>query len=560
MSKTQLLRKMFQEKDIIRIVGAHDGLTAILVEKNGFDAVWASSFEISASHCVPDASILSMDEFLHQAINMNDSTNLPVIVDADTGYGNSLNVIQMIKKFEAVGISGVCIEDKEFPKQNSLLEDGRQRLASIGEFVGKIMAAKNTQRTEDFMVFARVEALIADWGHAEALKRAHAYANAGADGILIHSKSEDPGEIIKFVNEWDRDTPLILVPTTYKLTLNQIRDLKKVKVVIFANQGLRCAIKAINKSLRKLNNTGDLRQIEEDLVPLSEVFELQGMPLFKENERKFVKGENEDIQVVILGAGIPIDSSLEEICKKIPLIMLDINGKSLLQRNIEILNSLNIKNINVVVGYLADKVNFANINKIFNPHYKKKHILHSIFTAENILTNRALLIYGDILFDRYLAGKLLKAKGDIVLAVDGNYKTSNIRNKKLDLIKAKYDPVIGLRKLEVERENPVEKIGKKLSEDEANFEFIGLAMFSDKGIKNFKQAYHTSKEKYTQGQFQEAESFDLAHFYDLLQEMIDGGYKVNVLEISGGWSEVHGFKDYKRVCQMLGALERNEFK
>ena len=234
------------EKDVIRMVGAHDGLTARLVERNGFDAVWASSFEISSSHCVPDASILSMDEFLHQAINMNDSTSLPVLVDADTGYGNSLNVIQMVKKFEAAGIAGACIEDKKFPKQNSLLKDGRQQLAPIGEFVGKIMAAKNTQNSEDFMVFARVEALIAGWGNEEALKRAHAYANAGADGILIHSKSEDPAEIIKFVNKWDLDTPLVLIPTTYKLTLNEIRDLRKVKVVIFANYAVTTCAECVS--------------------------------------------------------------------------------------------------------------------------------------------------------------------------------------------------------------------------------------------------------------------------------------------------------------------------
>lgn len=555
MNKPKILKRYFQEKDIIRVAGAYDGLTAKLVEKNGFDAVWASSFEISSSHCVPDASILSMDEFLHQAIDMNSATNIPVIVDADTGYGNSLNVIQMVKRFEAAGIAGVCIEDKKFPKQNSLLENGRQRLASIGEFVGKIMAAKNTQASEDFMVFARVEALIAGLGKSEALKRAYAYANAGADGILIHSKSEEPNEIIEFVNEWSIDIPLILVPTTYKLTINQIKNLKKVKVVIFANYGLRSAIRAMNETLSKLNETGDVRQIEDNLVSLSYVFDLQGMSILKEHEKRFLKDENEDITAVILSAGEPKDPTLKEICKELPLAMLDINGKSLLQRNVEILNNLNLKDINIVVGHLAEKINLPKINKIFNKHYKDKHILHSIFTAENILNNRTLLAYGDILFDQYLIEKLLKAKGDVVLVLDGNYKTSNIRNKNLDLVKAKFNPVLGLRKLEVERENLIEKIGKSFSEDEANFEFIGLAIFSEKGIKDFKDAYYESKKKYISGSFKEAPSFDTARFCDLIQEMIDSGYKVSALEVNGGWAEVHGFNDYKRICKMIADLE-----
>jgi choline kinase len=220
-----------------------------------------------------------------------------------------------------------------------------------------------------------------------------------------------------------------------------------------------------------------------------------------------------------------------------------------------VLNLLNIKDINVVVGYFAEMVNIPGIKRIMNPEYREKHILHSIFTADDELTNRTILIYGDILFDFYLMEKLLKAKGDIVLTVDGNYKTSNIRNKKLDLIKAELDPVTSLRKLDVSRENQIEKIGKRLDENEANFEFVGIAKFSEKGIKDFKEAYQKAKESYGTGSFQEAECFDMAHFNDLIQEMIDNGYQVNALEVSGGWCELHGFEDYKRACKMLGALE-----
>src|SRR6185503_10335128 len=138
---------------------AHHGLGAKLIEKNGFDAVWASGLEISSSHAVPDANILTMTENLQAAAGMNEATSLPVICDCDTGYGNAQNVSHMVKKYEAAGIAAVVIEDKLFPKVNSFVP-GRQELASVEEFMGKLEAAKHAQKNPDFMVIARVEALI----------------------------------------------------------------------------------------------------------------------------------------------------------------------------------------------------------------------------------------------------------------------------------------------------------------------------------------------------------------------------------------------------------------
>jgi phosphoenolpyruvate phosphomutase len=164
-SKAQILRQLFQAKSIVRIVGAHNGLGAKLIEEAGFDGVWASGLEISTSFAVPDANILTMTENLAAAQAMNDATSLPIVCDCDTGFGNASNVIHMVKKFEAAGIAGVVIEDKIFPKVNSFIP-GRQELAPIEEFMGKIEAAKEAQSSPDFMVFARVEALIAGWGRS----------------------------------------------------------------------------------------------------------------------------------------------------------------------------------------------------------------------------------------------------------------------------------------------------------------------------------------------------------------------------------------------------------
>jgi phosphoenolpyruvate phosphomutase len=273
MSKAKKLRELFSNPGFFKIIGAHNGLTAKLVENAGFQGVWASSLEVSASHAVPDANILTMTDYLNAAISMNDAVSIPVVVDVDQGYGNSINVIRMIQKFEAAGIAGVIIEDKKFPKQNSLLASGRQELASISEFVGKIMAAKNAQKNKDFMVMARVEALIAGWGHLEAVKRAKAYTKAGADAIMIHSKKSDPAEIVKFVQEWDENVPLVIVPTNYpSLTEDKIDDLPNIKMVIYANHVIRSAVTSIKKTLQEIKDQKGIHTVSEKLIPVKDLF------------------------------------------------------------------------------------------------------------------------------------------------------------------------------------------------------------------------------------------------------------------------------------------------
>jgi len=289
MEKARKLRKSLENNEILRIVGAHNGIGAKLIEKNGFDGVWASGLEISTSYALPDASILTMTEFLNATKVINNATSLPVIADCDTGYGNVLNVIHMVKEYETAGIAAVCIEDKKFPKVNSFVP-GRQELAPAEEFVDKIRAAKDTQQTEDFMLFARVEALIAGWSMEEALKRARMYADAGADGIFIHSKSKTPQEIVDFVEQWDRETPLIICPTKYpSLTFDEIRMLGKVQVVIYANHGVRAQIRAMNEVLSKIHTYGTTFSVEEDIATIEEVFEIQGMPRFKDAEKQYIR-------------------------------------------------------------------------------------------------------------------------------------------------------------------------------------------------------------------------------------------------------------------------------
>ncbi len=290
MNKANKLRELLATNKLTKIVGAHNGVSAKLVERAGFDGVWASGLEISASYGIPDASLISMNQFLEAARSMNEVIDIPIVADCDTGYGNALNVMYMVKRYEEAGIAGVSIEEKKFPKDNSLLAGGRQELLRVEEFEGKIEAAKAAQKNSDFMIIARIEALIAGWGQEEAQMRAHRYAEAGADAILIHSKSSDPGEVLEFINNWDLDLPLVLVPTNYpSLTEKDIEEMGKVKLVIYANHGLRAAIKAMENIFAKIKNDGGIYDLDGLIDPVNHVFEIQGVPELKENEKIFLR-------------------------------------------------------------------------------------------------------------------------------------------------------------------------------------------------------------------------------------------------------------------------------
>ena len=276
-SGAEQLRKKLEKKDILKIGGAFDAMSAKLVEINGFDAVWAGSFAISATHAVPDASIMTMTQFLQVSKNMVDSCEIPIIADCDTGFGGPSNVSYLVKQYEQAGIAGISIEDKIFPKQNSLLENGKQELLSEKDFVAKIIAGKEAKVNSNFVIIARTEALIAGLGVDEAIKRANAYENAGADAILIHSKSTDPNEIFEFCDLWKGKIPLVAVPTSYgSVKINELIS-HNIKMVIYANQSLRIAHKSMSRLLNKLKNAESLNDIDEDISDMKEIFELQKM-------------------------------------------------------------------------------------------------------------------------------------------------------------------------------------------------------------------------------------------------------------------------------------------
>ena len=289
MSESDVLRNDLESKSILKVVGAFDAMSAKLVENSGFDAIWAGSFGISATHALPDASILTMTEFLNVASNMEDACDIPIIADCDTGFGGPSNVSHMVKKYEKTGVAAVCIEDKTFPKQNSFLENSKQELLPEKEFVAKIIAAKEAKENSNFMIIGRTEALISGLGMKEAVKRANAYEKAGADAILIHSKQDSPEEIFEFSESWGGTLPLVVVPTSFPTVKLDELISHKIKMVIYANQTLRATHAIISKVLEQLKNSASINDLSIDMTSMQEIFQLQETYNIKKQEEKIEK-------------------------------------------------------------------------------------------------------------------------------------------------------------------------------------------------------------------------------------------------------------------------------
>ncbi len=546
MNKAAKLRQLFQTQPILRILGAHNGLGAQLIEKCGFDGVWASGLEISTSYAVPDANILTMTENLHVAGTINDATSLPVICDCDTGYGNASNVQHMVRKYEGAGIAGVVIEDKLFPKVNSFIP-GRQELASVEEFMGKLEAAKNAQMRPDFMVFARIEALIAGWGMEEALKRAYAYAEAGADGLVIHSKASTPDEIYDFMSKFKGKLPVVVIPTMfYKVKAAELAR-HGIRMVIYANHGLRASMKAMEETFREIKRVDSTETVEEKIVSMKQVFAIQGMDRLKDDEEKYM--QKGSVQAVIPAAGDHrFQSDLNAALKDRPICMLDLGGKTLVDRQMDTLRSCGVSDILVVGGYAASDIRLDGAKLLQNPDYEKNGSAFTMMLAKDWVKSKFLMSYSDIVFDRPIVERLLESPHDITLVIDRAYRTLPPRDKRLDLVVAPEAEVsAGPRKLGLDSFRSVQKIGRKLEKQGANYEFIGMAFFREKGVEALKRAWETALAEFRGKKFYESESVEKADVNDLLQYLIDRGQAVHGLEIEHGWSEIHSLEDYRRV-------------
>lgn len=270
------------------ISGCHDALSAIIAQQAGFPALWASSLGLSTVQGRRDAGELSWSEVVTLSSNITNVTHVPLLVDGDNGHGD-FNIARLFAtQLRKVGVAGISIEDQAFPKCNSLIEAG-QKLEDKKIFCGKIAAVKDALG-EDFIVVARIEALVVGKDVACALDRACAYTEAGADAIIIHSKSSDASDILQFVRCWGRSHPIILIPTSYYASLLQNLPGLPVGGIVWANQLLRAQVRALQATASALLNVQHPDAFEP-LASLEEVFALVGLDRLPAEERIYGKRE-----------------------------------------------------------------------------------------------------------------------------------------------------------------------------------------------------------------------------------------------------------------------------
>jgi phosphoenolpyruvate phosphomutase len=265
---------------------AHSGISAKIAAEAGFEAIWASGLSISAAMGLRDRNEASWTQIVETAELIAEAVDVPVLFDGDSGFGDFNILRRVVKKLCGRGIAGVCVEDKLFPKLNSFLGSA-QPLAPVREFCGKIRAAKDSQPDPDFVFVARTEALVSGLGIGEALERADAYCDAGADAILIHSKKSTADEVLEFNRRWKRRRPLVIVPTTYHRTPKQVFIDAKFSGVIWANHSLRASIRAMTEVTHALLADGSLETVEQGIASVEEIFDLTDEAEAKSAEQRY---------------------------------------------------------------------------------------------------------------------------------------------------------------------------------------------------------------------------------------------------------------------------------
>ncbi len=280
------LRRLLEAKPIVRILEAHSGLTGLIVEQTKvsdnsivkeFDGAWISSLTDSTTKGKPDIELVDFTSRLDTINQIIEVTTKPIILDGDTG-GPVEHFVFMVKTLERLGVSAVIIEDKIGLKKNSLFgTDVEQKQAEISEFSDKITRGKKAQLTDDFMIIARIESLILKNGMDDAIKRAEAFIEAGADGIMIHSKEKDGKEIFEFCNKYKKfetRIPLIVVPTAYNHIYEKELSELGVNIVIYANHLLRSAYPAMVKTAETILKNERSKEVDPFCMPIKEIITL----------------------------------------------------------------------------------------------------------------------------------------------------------------------------------------------------------------------------------------------------------------------------------------------
>jgi phosphoenolpyruvate phosphomutase len=526
------LRHMLHSAELEFLMEAHNGLSARIVREAGFKGIWASGLSISAQFGVRDNNEASWTQVVDMLEFMADASDLPILLDGDTGYGNFNNMRRLVRKLEQRGIAGVCIEDKQFPKTNSFLNGERQPLADIEEFVGKIAAGKDTQQDPNFSIVARVEALIAGWGMDEALRRAEAYRLAGADAILIHSKLSKPDDIVTFAKEWARRSPLVIVPTRYYSTPTEVFRKAGISTVIWANHLVRSAASAMQSVAKEIFESQTLVNVEDRIVSVNEIFRLQDADEYSAAERLYLSNSGAPRAAVVLAAGR--GRGLEALTVDRPKVMLPIAGKPLLRWLVDGFKKEQINDITVVGGYRAEAIDTAGIKLVLNSRYAQTGELASLACAVDALDSDAVIAYGDLLFRSYVLRDLVECKADFSVVVDSLMSGSSNHTVR-DFAYCSRGDDRGLFGTPV----LLERVTSAADDDRApQGRWVGMLNVSRAGLLKLKAVL---------AQLRAEDTFDKLDMPALLNALIASGAPIEVLYVHGHWRGVNDLDDLRQA-------------
>ena len=530
--KTTQFRELLRSGRLEFLMEAHNGLSARIVEEAGFRGIWASGLSISAALGVRDNNEASWTQVLEVVEFMSDATRIPILLDADTGYGNFNNMRRLVRKLEQRGVAAVCIEDKLFPKTNSFIDSERQPLADLEEFTGKIKAVKEAQSDPDFCLVARLEGFIAGWGLDEMLRRAEACHAAGADALLVHSKKTAPDQVLAFAHAWGRKSPLVIVPTTYYSTPVEVFSEAGISIVIWANHNVRSSIASMQATSRRIFEEHSVQSVEDAIAPVKEVFRLQNADELMAAEERYLPRMAESARAIILAASR--GAEMGEVTAGIPKAMVSIGGTPLLHKLVAQFRASGIRQVVVIRGYAADKVNAPEVEFVDNDEFEGTGELLSLSKALNYLEGEVILSFGDILFRKHILNNLVAEEHDIVIAVDAAWERRQNAGGYIDYVTAtrpyalRYD----------EEEVFLTATGPHLDRANIHGEWIGLIKMTSRGSAQVKAAIADMARR---------ADFRTLRFDDLFKYLLEQKQRVQVLYITGHWLDVDDLDDLARA-------------
>lgn len=530
MNKSKKLLELLNSDELVFAMESHSGLSAVIVEEAGFNGIWASGLSMSASTGCRDRNELSIDEVCKICEYMADHTNLPILVDGDTGGVDFNSARIMVNKLNKAGAAGVCIEDKLYPKQNSFLNNTASDLADPDTHAGKIRAMKD--ENPDFVVVARLESFIAGSDLSDAYNRALIYQNAGADAILVHSKKSTSEDIDKFMDLWNKDkdngcnrVPIVIVPTKYYTTpTDHFRDIG-ISLVIWANHNLRASIKAMQDVSRKIHDDESLYSIEDGIATVKEVFRLQRDSELTELEKIYAPNHNKNVSAIILAGGnIP--------GTEIPKCSVKILGKSLLNYQIDSMDNSGISDITSVISQDWKDTLSQSCNYLYNnsPTSAKELSSVNIANENGINLSNTIISFGDLFFKKGIIRDLINSKFDITVAISSSYLSRNFSYTEYMI-----------------NDNFGTKIVDNSELDPDNMDIIGsvvgmIKINKSTANEDIKKFFNIDRNNVYFGRLK-----------DLINYLISLGYTISTVSIDkSNWVDVNELSDIAQVSDMIG--------